>query len=478
MLAFAPVLGERKPVDASPPIDTIRRKTLLNRVVASTLAVQVAIVMASLTVPVLASAIAPAVGVPSYWVGYYSALIYGCATLSSFATPLLFRRWGGIRLHQGMLVMVAVALMALLPAWPAGFAASGIVLGLAYGPMNPASAVLLMRYTPSHLRSRVFSFKQTAVPDRAAHSRRPGDAARRGARSAGAARWPRHRGACAYALERADPAVGATAIDEDRASSARPRGVSVKFWLPLRLIAENGELRSVTVAAFAFGSLQFSFVAVFPTVLAHVGWSTTDAGRAMSVALVVGVVLRVPWGTLADKIGSRPILAAMGVMMSLASGAACFLGAGWSGTGRDAARRDCSACRRSAGRGSGSPKRCATSRRALCARGGAPGSSASRMFFGALVGPSLFSSIAALGRHRGAGAFAILAAAWPRSARRCCCAGAAASRSPHPSSGWARDFQTAVIARSAATKQSQAALALRRGPLRREIAAPPHGGSQ
>ena len=95
---------------------TSPERAKLNKVVGATVAVQVAIVMASLTVPVLASMIAPEVGVPPYLVGYYSALIYGFAAMSSLATPRLFRRWGGIRLHQGMLVMVAAALVALLPA--------------------------------------------------------------------------------------------------------------------------------------------------------------------------------------------------------------------------------------------------------------------------------------------------------------------------------------------------------------------------
>jgi hypothetical protein len=269
-------------VDDSPPLDTSRQKTLLNRVVPSTVAVQVAIVMSSLTVPVLASTIAPAVGVPAYWVGYYSALIYGGATLSSFATPRLFRRWGGIRLHQGMLVMVAAALFALLPAMPAGFAASGIVLGLAYGPMNPASTVLLARYTPLHLRSRVFSFKQTAVPigGTLAGLVTPLAAAAFGWRGAIAA-----LGVVCLALSvLIQP--WQPAIDQDGPS--HDRNLSTNFWLPVRLIVENPGIRSVTLAGFAFGSLQFSFVAVFPTVLAHVGWSTTDAGRAMSVALVVG----------------------------------------------------------------------------------------------------------------------------------------------------------------------------------------------
>jgi MFS family permease len=374
-------------VDDSPPLDTSRQKTLLNRVVPSTVAVQVAIVMSSLTVPVLASTIAPAVGVPAYWVGYYSALISGGATLSSFATPRLFRRWGGIRLHQGMLVMVAAALFALLPAMPAGFAASGIVLGLAYGPMNPASTVLLARYTPLHLRSRVFSFKQTAVPigGTLAGLVTPLAAAAFGWRGAIAA-----LGVVCLALSvLIQP--WQPAIDQDGPS--HDRNLSTNFWLPVRLIVENPGIRSVTLAGFAFGSLQFSFVAVFPTVLAHVGWSTTDAGRAMSVALVVGVVLRVPWGTFADKIGSRPILAAMGAAMSLASIAACFLGAGWSGLDMTllAALFGVSAFCWS-GIGIAEAVRHVPPELVPEASAGIIGVT----FFGALAGPTLFSTVAAL----------------------------------------------------------------------------------
>lgn len=374
-------------MDASQPLDTTRQKTLLNRVVISTVAVQVAIVMSSLTVPVLASAIAPAVGVPAYWVGYYSALIYGFAALSSFATPRLFRRWGGIRLHQGMLVMAAAALFALLPAFPAAFAASGIVLGLAYGPMNPASTVLLARYTPPRLRSRVFSFKQTAVPI--------------GGTLAGlvaplmavALGWRGAIGALGVLCLALSVLIQPWQVQIDDDGPSHDRDLSAKFWLPARLIAENPGIRSVTVAAFAFGSLQFSFVSVFPTVLAHVGWSTAAAGRAMSVALVVGVVLRVPWGTLADKIGSRPILAAMGVVMSLVSLAACFLDASWSGLDVTllAALFGVSAFCWS-GIGIAEAVRHVPSELVPEASAGMIGIT----FFGALAGPTLFSTIAAI----------------------------------------------------------------------------------
>jgi hypothetical protein len=82
-------------------VDRPYANPLLRKVIAATVAVQIVIVMASLTVPVLASLIAPAAGIPPYLVGYYSALIYACAAATSFVTPHLLRRWGGVRIHQG-----------------------------------------------------------------------------------------------------------------------------------------------------------------------------------------------------------------------------------------------------------------------------------------------------------------------------------------------------------------------------------------
>jgi nitrate/nitrite transporter NarK len=68
---------------------------------------------------------------------------------------------------------------------------------------------------------------------------------------------------------------------------------------------------------------------VFPTVLAGEGWSLRAAGLVLSVALGVGVVCRIGWGGIADRRGSRPILAIMGIIMSLAAFAAAFLTPTW-----------------------------------------------------------------------------------------------------------------------------------------------------
>ncbi len=63
------------------------------------------------------------------------------------------------------MLLVAVAGLAVLRSETlAEFVISALLLGLAYGPANPASSSLLARYTAPDTRARVFALKQTAVP--------------------------------------------------------------------------------------------------------------------------------------------------------------------------------------------------------------------------------------------------------------------------------------------------------------------------
>ena len=296
--------------------------TPLAKVVTATTAAHAIVVMASLLVPVLATVLATAAGLPPYLVGYYSALIYGIAAVSSFATPDLLRRFGGIRLHQIMLALTAAAMLALLPALPLGFIASAIVLGIAYGPINPASTAMLARHTPVSARARIFSLKQTAVPIGGALA---GSLTPLLARLLG---WRGAVGGVACVCVVLALLVQAWRGELDSHDDG-PAIIQSSFWTPLRLVAQQDGLRPVAFGSFAFGALQFSFGAVFPTVLARAGWQVADAGLVLATALVVGTVCRVIYGSIADRLGFRRMLAGMGGLMSLGAYLAASVSASW-----------------------------------------------------------------------------------------------------------------------------------------------------
>jgi cyanate permease len=186
------------------------------------------------------------------------------------------------------------------------------------------STVMIARYTPSRLRARVFSLKQTAVPAGGALA---------GFVTPVAAATVGWRGA---ALSIAFICFSLVALIQpwrnELDHDILPDVHRIDIWLPIRMLLVSGGLRVVGLASFSFGAVQFSFIAMFPTVLVQAGWGLADAGRAMSVALIVGVVCRVIWGTVADRVGPRLILGVMGVMMSLAAFAAALIGPAWPGS--------------------------------------------------------------------------------------------------------------------------------------------------
>jgi MFS family permease len=380
---------------------------LLAKVLTATTAVQSIVVMASLVVPVLATVLASTAGIAPYLVGYYSALIYGIAAMSSFATPDLLRRYGGIRLHQIMLVLTAVAMLVLLPALPAAFVVSAVVLGIAYGPMNPASTAMLARHTPVAARARIFSLKQTAVPIGGALA---------GSLAPLLAQWLGWRGAvtlvagtCIALALLIQPWRSEVDRDEDGAAVERS-----PFWTPLQLVAQRNELRPIAFASFAFGALQFSFSALFPTVLARAGWRLADAGLVLATALVVSAICRVIWGSVADRLGFRRMLAGMGGLMSVGACLAASVSASWPGAAivALAALFGISAfCW--AGIGIAETVRQAPPRRIS----EATAATITLTFVGALIGPSLFSSIVSATGSFGAafvalGGLTALATAW------------------------------------------------------------------
>jgi MFS family permease len=299
---------------------------MLAKAITATSGVQVIIVMSSLVVPLTAAQVAPVLGLEPHLVGYYASLIYLVAAFTSLATPQWVRRYGAIRVHQIMLLVAAAGLAMLSSEKLAGFILSAILIGLAYGPANPASSSLLSRYTSSGNRARVFSLKQTAVPLGGAFAGLivPFLMARIG--WLGAALTVAAIGFAGALV------IGGWRDVLDREGNDLPPVGKTGAVAALRLVSASSSLRPLGVMAVCFAATQFNFTAVFAAVLVErIRWSPIEAGSALSIALAVSVASRLVWGWIADHAPPRFVLAALGGMMGLATIACGFLTPSWPG---------------------------------------------------------------------------------------------------------------------------------------------------
>jgi predicted MFS family arabinose efflux permease len=308
------------PADPPPPSGAgPEAERLIPAAVAVTLGAQALVVLASLVLPLIGTVVLPAMALPPHVVGWYASGVFVVGALSTLLTPLLVARHGAVRVHQAMLALGAVGLTALAAEAAPALALSALLIGLAYGPANPASSALLARLAPPRLRNRVFSLKQIAVPlgGAAAGLIVPLFAAVMGWRPAVL---------CVAALL----AVAALLVEPWRRrldQAGGGIGGAQGVLAPFRAIGSGGPALRLGGAALCFATVQFSFAAFMPTVLiGTVGWSLAAAGATLTVALAVSIVARIALGWLADRIPAAHLLIALGLAMTAACVAAAMIG--------------------------------------------------------------------------------------------------------------------------------------------------------
>jgi MFS family permease len=233
---------------------------LLGIAVAVTLGAQALVVLASLTLPVAAVVVLPQLGLGAHVVGWYASAIFLAGAVSTLLTPPLVARYGAVRVHQAMLALAAGGLAALAAGLGPGLIASALLIGLAYGPANPASSSLLARLAPPHLRNRVFSLKQVAVPlgGAAAGLLVPGLAELAG--------WQVAALGLAAVLGFAALLIQPWRAPLD-AGAAGTGGPPAGLLAPFALLRQGGPALRLGATALCFGAVQFSFSAFLPTVL-------------------------------------------------------------------------------------------------------------------------------------------------------------------------------------------------------------------
>ncbi len=266
-------------------------------VLVATLTVQALVAMAVMNVPVVAPAVAKDLGIATTYLGAYVALVYFAAMVATLLGGAAVKRWGAIRLSQVGLVVASCGLLLSAYPHPLTIAIGALFIGAGYGPITPASSHLLIKTTPPEKLSFVFSIKQTGVP--------------LGGIIAGAlvptlnsligwqAAFLCAGMACALCAWAVQPLRNS--LDDDRDASVKP-SFAASVVLPLKLIFQHRNLRSLSIMSLLFAISQMSLTGYLVTFLYEdLGWSLIAAGGALTVAQGGGVAGRMLWGYIADR---------------------------------------------------------------------------------------------------------------------------------------------------------------------------------
>lgn len=289
------------------------------------LATYALVIMASLTLPVVAPMAAESLNVPAHMIGIYTSIVYVGATLSSMATPDLVARYGALRTSQGTVVFAAAGLMALLGGNLAFAVLSALLIGFAYGPGNTASGRLLSAMTSAGKRSGVFSIKQTSVPVGGALCGLivPALALIYGWQGAAVAVAL----VCLAAAFVVQPWRGRLDGDRNRDHFLLPR---ISF-APVALVLSGPRLRALGITGLVYSGMQYAYGALLVVFLVErAGISAIDAGLVLSAAMVASIIARVFWGYVADWARPEVVLGGLGVVTAGAAAASVLVDPGWS----------------------------------------------------------------------------------------------------------------------------------------------------
>ncbi len=280
---------------------------------------------AFLTIPVLATLVSAETGLPAALAGVHTALVYAGTLLSGPFVQGLLGRYGGIRMCQWALCMIAAGLALATIGTPWALVLSAVVCGFGHAPVTPAGSHLLYARAPPARRSLIFGLKQCGVPAGAmlVAALAPLAALAFGWRGGVLA-----MAAFSLLLAAALQPLRA-ALDADRAAAAPVRPLA-DARRSLALLRDDPAIRGLSVMAAGFGVSQFCFSSFFVVwQVQSLGLGVAQAGLHLALAQLGGVAGRIGWALLADRFGARPVLLGLGLAMVAAGVALAVAGPAW-----------------------------------------------------------------------------------------------------------------------------------------------------
>jgi len=266
---------------------------------------------------VLAIEIGAAADLSPTLIGVYTGLVFLAAAISSLGGGEFIGRFGAIRSVQAGVCLSMVGTLLAAVGHPAALAVSALVIGFGYGPMTPASSVVLSRWAPQRRLGLVMSIKQTGVPMGyfATGFVLP--------RVAAAYDWQTALLALAGFAFVVALAVGPAArILDERLPSVGGGFTSAR--LSLGLLKTYPRLRRIALASLAFAGVQVTVTSFLVVYLeGDVGLEKALAAWPLAVAGVAAIAGRIAWGWLADAVPTSRLLTLLPALMAI--GLVCMM---------------------------------------------------------------------------------------------------------------------------------------------------------
>lgn len=262
---------------------------------------------------VLAPLIAASMGLSITSIGLYVSLVYVAAMVATVLAGPFVVTFGGTRVSQVGLLVCAVGLCMVSSSLVVVSAIGALVIGLGYGPLTPASADVLIRAAPPHRMAVIYSLKQTGVPlgGVLAGLLLPAVALVIG--------W-------SWTLVGVSGACIACAlllIPFRSGLDGAPHGVMSRPSFhgslePIKLTLRNASLRVLAISSFVFSATQLCLTVYLVTFLTQgLQWQIVAAGALLAFSQAVGAFTRVVWGWVADtKAGLKFTLILLAIAMA------------------------------------------------------------------------------------------------------------------------------------------------------------------
>lgn len=267
--------------------------------------IQAVLTGANLVLPVLAPAAAEDIGIDAGYVGIWMAALSMATMFSAVTVKRIIDRFGAVGSLQLGLACGAGGLLVIALATPLSVLCGAILLGAAYGVVNPASSVFLKKRAPANRRAVVFSVKQSGVPfgGFVVGAVVPGAMLVLG--------WQGAAVACALIASLLALLIWPIRDADTRQPAPKTDRPAFDLLSPIRQALRSPVLRPLGIAGGLFNGVQvslFAYVVIYLT--SGRGVSLVAAGSAYAAMQIGGVVARPLMGAIADSgVQGRLVLA-------------------------------------------------------------------------------------------------------------------------------------------------------------------------